>query len=280
MEAKADDPRRQLKEEALKRHLTMRKEKIQEILMKKRNSANQMKQLSQQIIAQEVKEVEAEESSGKGHLNLSKHQRKPRTHKKCWICRSPNHLKRSCPKIKCFYCHKLGHIKAKCREMKIDFIFKRLTETYQKKKKIDQKKQKEDEKLLIFKKRAFQSKYINKEDKIVLQWNNADIGEYIGPGIPKPFKDFQKDSFRWKQLDANLKHNTAARKLKLIDGLSNICGCGKADLDKYDFIKHIRESHRGVAPSSSQLNRPPWLDWILYYDDDVELLYCYVDDDK
>ena len=244
------------------------------------NSANQMKQLSQQIIAQEVKEVEVEESSGKGHLNLSKHQRKPRTHKKCWICRSPNHLKRSCPKIKCFYCHKLGHVKAKCREMKIDFIFKRLTETYQKKKKIDQKKQKEDEKLLIFKKRAFQSKYINKEDKIVLQWNNADIGEYIGPGIPKPFKDFQKDSFRWKQLDANLKHNTAARKLKLIDGLSNICGCGKADLDKYDFIKHIRESHRGVAPSSSQLNRPPWLDWILYYDDDVELLYCYVDDDK
>ena len=82
--------------------------------------------------------------------------------------------------------------------MKIDFIFKRLTETYQKKKKIDQKKQKEDEKLLIFKKRAFQSKYINKEDKIVLQWNNADIGEYIGPGIPKPFKDFQRDSFRWK----------------------------------------------------------------------------------
>ena len=108
--------------------------------------------------------------------------------------------------------------------MKIDFIFKRLTETYQKQKKIDQKKQKVDEKLLIFKKRAFQSKYINKEDKIVLQWNNADIRKYIGPGIPKPFKDFQKDSFRWKQLDANLKYNTAVKKLKLIDGLSNICG--------------------------------------------------------
>ena len=119
---------------------------------------------------------------------------------------------------------KLVHVKTKCLEMKIDFIFKRLTETYQKKKKIDQKKQKVDEKLLILKKRAFQSKYINKEDKIVLQWNNADIRKYIGPGIPKPFKDFQKDSFRWKQLDANLKYNTAVKKLKLIDGLSNICG--------------------------------------------------------
>jgi len=81
-------------------------------------------------------------------------------------------------------------------------------------------------------------------------------------------------------LDANLKHNTAARKLKLIDGLSNSCSCGKADLDKQDFIKHIKESHKGVALSSSKLNRPPWLDWILYYDDDMELLYCYVDDDK
>ena len=106
--------------------------------------------------------------------------------------------------------------------MKIDFIFKRLTETYQKKKKIDQKKQKEDEKLLIFKKRAFQSKYINKEDKIVLQWNNADIGEYIGPGIPKPFKDFQKDSFRWKQLDANLKHNTVENSNSLMDYLTYV----------------------------------------------------------
>ena len=35
MEAKADDSRRQLKEEALKRHLTMRKKKIQEILMER-----------------------------------------------------------------------------------------------------------------------------------------------------------------------------------------------------------------------------------------------------
>ena len=115
-------------------------------------------------------------------------------------------------------------------------------------KKIDQKKQKEDEKLLIFKKRAFLSKYLNKEDKIVLQCNNDDTGEYIDPGIPEPFKDIQKDSFMWKQLDANLKHNIATRKLKLIDQLSNICGCGKADLDKHDFIKHIKESHRGVAP--------------------------------
>ena len=85
--------------------------------------------------------------------------------------------------------------------MKIDYIFKRLLEIHQKKKKNEKKEQKElkeEEKLLILKKRVFQSKYIKKEDKIILQWNKIDIGEYIGPGLPKPFKDFQKDSFRWK----------------------------------------------------------------------------------
>ena len=36
--------------------------------MEKRISANKMKKLSKQIIAQEIKEMEEEESSGKGHL--------------------------------------------------------------------------------------------------------------------------------------------------------------------------------------------------------------------
>ena len=70
MKENSDDPSLQHKEEAMKRHLTQRKEKIQEILMEKRISTSIMKQLSQQIIAQEVKEMEVEKSSRKGHLNL------------------------------------------------------------------------------------------------------------------------------------------------------------------------------------------------------------------
>jgi len=46
MEAKEDDPSRQHREEAMKRYLTQREEKIQQILMEKRISANKMKQLS------------------------------------------------------------------------------------------------------------------------------------------------------------------------------------------------------------------------------------------
>ena len=82
-------------------------------------------------------------------------------------------------------------------------------EIHQKKKKIDlkeQNEQKEKEKVHLFKKRVFQSKYIKKEDKIILRWNNIHIIYWSRK--PKPFKDFQKDSFRWKQLDANHKHNT------------------------------------------------------------------------
>ena len=77
----------------------------------------------------------------------------------------------------------------------------------QKKKRIEKKElkdQNEEEKLYIFKKREFQSKYIKKQDKIILQSNNIDIGEYICPGLSKFFKDFQKESCRWKQLDTKL----------------------------------------------------------------------------
>ena len=49
--------------------------------------------------------------------------------KKCWICKSKNHLKKS-PKLRFFWYQKLRHLKANCFHRKMNFIFNKLLETY------------------------------------------------------------------------------------------------------------------------------------------------------
>ena len=34
-----------------------------------------------------------------------------------------------------------------------------------------------------------------------------------------------------------------------------------------DFTGHCLDHYRGIAPKDSQLNKPPLMDWIQYYDD-------------
>ena len=70
MEVMADDQTQEQQIEAMNNYLLKRKNKIHEILMQKRSIASKNKQLSQQIIASEDKEVEVEESSRKGYLSL------------------------------------------------------------------------------------------------------------------------------------------------------------------------------------------------------------------
>ena len=49
--------------------------------------------------------------------------------------------------------------------------------------------------------------------------------------------------------------------------------CGKTDLPKSKFIKHVRDIHDGIALPNSYLNRPPWIDRIFFYSDEEEIFY-------
>ena len=79
-----------------------------------------------------VEEEKKEETKVLGRLDLNQHYKKrvKLDKKKCWICKSKNHLKKRCPKLRCFWCHKLGHLKANRPHRKTNFIFNRLLETY------------------------------------------------------------------------------------------------------------------------------------------------------
>ena len=79
-------------------------------------------------------------------MNLSKHKKRiKKNKKKCWICRSSCHLKKTCPYIRFFYCKRLRHTKDICNQKMIEFIYnkakKDLTRKEMKKK---QNKEKRD----------------------------------------------------------------------------------------------------------------------------------------
>ena len=108
-----------------------RKTLIIKILMTKRMDGDYKKDISdKKEKSLENLEVQMEGVMKEDHQSLSKykHKRKKLSKKRWWICKSPFHFKKSCPKIWCYYCRRMGHIASNCRDKKIDFIYERLIE--------------------------------------------------------------------------------------------------------------------------------------------------------
>ena len=128
----------------------------------------------QEIENPEEQEVQQEDGEQKGKLDLTRHHKRAnRTSKKrCWLCKSSGHYKRTCPSIKCFYCHKLGHMKKDCWKWKVNSILNR---TIEEKKKRDRRKkwrwnkQKEHRRTtMIYKHRLKESEFIQRRDKWII----------------------------------------------------------------------------------------------------------------
>ena len=268
------DEQQDIKKEIIDFKLKLRKEKLEQLINNRRKLPSQPEvQMDQQHIEPEVKEVKHEESGKeKGYPNLSKHKsNKPRnSKKKCWICKSDKHFKRNCDQLRCFYCNKKGHIKRDCQKRKINLIFNCLSEIYGKY--LEQYK-KRHIKIQDYLEKIYSTKY-QKEGKLYkVIWNNTQVGEYFGPGKPTPFEKLEHDPINYKFIDATLKTATPHEKLKLFDGLSNTCACGKYGLKKIDFLKHVKTFHNGIALPKSNVNRPPWYEWIFFYSDEAEEIF-------
>ena len=122
----------QMKNSAEKRRQNSRKNKIQRILMQRRNlfAKSNGEQMDQNHKPQEVKEdivleyKEEEPRVIKGS-DLTKHYQKK---EKVLDMPIPHHLKNRCPHIRCFWCHKFGHVKANCHMKMIEYVYHRVKE--------------------------------------------------------------------------------------------------------------------------------------------------------
>ena len=290
----------QMKNSAEKRRQNSRKNKIQRILMQRRNlfAKSNGEQMDQNHKPQEVKEdivleyKEEEPRVIKG-LDLTKHyQKRKKSKKRCWICRSPTHFKNRCPHIRCFWCHKFGHVKANCHMKMIEYVYHRVKEDVARKEmkmeqnQMNREKKKEqkqyEKKILQLRVKELNSKYEKKEGKgevQVLQWKGNTIGEYQGPGLIGPILEkFRRNLFDLDQINRLLEKAGPVKSLNLYRGMSNWCPCGEIDMNSRDFIGHCMDHHRGIAMRNSQLNRPPWIDWVEYDDDEVMEKLCFTDE--
>ena len=47
-----------------------------------------------------------------------------------------------------------------------------------------------------------------------------------------------------------------------------------------NFITLTKEHHHEVVQKFSQINRPPWFDWIKYDDDEIEEVFCFTNEEN
>ena len=130
-ERQNDDTLKKVKDSAEKRHLKIRKERLQTESMSRRKlfaanvgefdiQINEPKEVKEDSIYDKMKEG----PSVNAHLELSKcKRRRKHCRKKCWNCRSSSHFKNRCPYLRCFFCHKMGHLKKNCHLKMLEYIY-------------------------------------------------------------------------------------------------------------------------------------------------------------
>ena len=126
------------------------------------------------------------------------------------------------------------------------------------------------------------STYKKEGDTYKVYWKDQEVGEYYGPGTPRQISSFNETllgSPDIRFVDAGIAKPKHLKELKLINGLSNRCGCGESSLTKKAFIKHVQNAHQGITLPETYVNQPPWAYWIFFYSDVAEIFYNDVEAD-
>lgn len=182
----------------------------------------------------DVIEVKKEVQEGKGYIDLTKHLRKRRRKKKCCDCKSPYHIKKSCPKLRCFWCHKFGNLKVDTYRRKVNYIFNKIKEVYENKelKRIENKenkqikKQQKELEIRVFKLRANQLNYktiqTEKGGAFGAFWKEYPVRVYTSLGLPTPtLESLRTNKFKWELVNQLVERAAPLKNFTLMDGLTH-----------------------------------------------------------
>ena len=79
------------------------------------------------------------------------------------------------------------------------------------------------------------STYKKEGDIYKVYWKDQEVEEYYGPGTPRQFSSFNETllgSPDVRFVDAGIAKPKHLKELRLINGLSNMCGCEESSLTK------------------------------------------------
>ena len=114
---------------------------------------------------------------------------------------------------------------------------------------------------------------VNKKSYTVI-YGNQEVGTYIGPKNPTPpqqlLRNFKNKTNNIRHLEVTIRKDTQHKKLQILKGYSNSCGCGESGIDAHTFKDHIINRHSGFVLANSTINRPPWMDWYFFFNDDTK----------
>ena len=179
---------------------------------------------------------------------------------------------------------------ANCWRKKVDFIFQRLKEVLriraairEERKNIQKNKERNRAlKLNIIKKRAqylegFLKRTKDRGDVYWTKWKEIEKEEYTGPKVLF-FAAYRIQSGEYDLKYFNVLTEKAApyHNFTLYPGISNWFHCERIDLEQKDFITHVNEHNKGIIQRNSQLNRPPWLDWVKFEDKQLEEQFSFI----
>ena len=105
-------------------------------------------------------------------------------------------------------------------------------------------------------------------------YGNQEVGTYIGPKNPTPpqqlLRNLKNKTNNIRHLEVKIRKDTQLKKLQILKGYSNSCGCGESGIDSHTFKDHVINRHYGFVLANSTINRPPWMNWYFFFNDTLK----------
>ena len=125
----------------------------------------------------------------------------------------------------------------------------------------------------IYKYRLKESKFIKKEQKFLLNYQDESIGIFTEPYIRPDLEQMKVRHINWKKVDIFVHNDQPIEQLTVLEDFLNLCSCRKIELRKNEFLNHVNKNYQRHEMKNSQINQPIWVYVVIFVSDEIEELF-------